>query len=85
MSKAKKTLLGAITLVADSILKRLIGLISTLILARILAPEDFGLIAIAMIVIGFADVFSVTGSEQYILQKVAFINETNCRYICRFN
>ncbi|GAW95531.1 MULTISPECIES: oligosaccharide flippase family protein [Colwellia] len=69
MSKATKTLLGAITLVADAILKRLIGLISTLILARILAPEDFGLIAIAMIVIGFASVLSVTGSEQYILQK----------------
>jgi O-antigen/teichoic acid export membrane protein len=69
MSKSKKTLMSAITLVADAILKRLIGLISTLILARILAPEDFGLIAIAMIVIGFADVFSVTGSEQYILQK----------------
>ena len=69
MSKSKKTLLGAVTLVADAILKRLIGLISTLILARILAPEDFGLIAIAMIVIGLAGALSVTGSEQYILQK----------------
>ena len=31
---------------------RLTGLISTIILARLLTPEDFGVVAIAMIVVG---------------------------------
>lgn len=35
---------------------RLIGLISTLILARLLAPEDFGIIAMASLVIGLLGV-----------------------------
>ena len=35
---------------------RAIGLVSTLILARLLVPEDFGIIAMASLAIAFADV-----------------------------
>ncbi|MBT0960593.1 lipopolysaccharide biosynthesis protein [Denitromonas sp. IR12] len=35
---------------------RLIGLLSTLILARLLVPEDFGIVAMASIVVGLIDV-----------------------------
>jgi hypothetical protein len=36
---------------------RLIGLLSTIILARLLVPEDFGLIVMGSMVIAFVDVF----------------------------
>jgi PST family polysaccharide transporter len=50
-------------------LSRIIGLISTLILARILTPTDFAMIAIIAIVLHLFDILSHTGSEQYIVQK----------------
>lgn len=40
-----------------------IGLTSTIILARILYPEDFGLVAMAMVGIGFLEVFTHTGVD----------------------
>jgi lipopolysaccharide exporter len=49
--------------------QRSIGLISTLILARILIPEDFGIVAIVTIVGLFFNILTQTGSEQYIIQK----------------
>ena len=68
MSNVKKGLIGSVLLIVEAIGKKLIGLISTLILARVLVPEDFGLVAIATIIIGFLDVFSQTGAQQYILR-----------------
>ena len=50
-------------------ISRLIGLVSTLILARILTPIDFAMIAIIAIVLHLFDILSHTGSEQYIVQK----------------
>lgn len=40
-----------------------IGLVSTVILARLLYPEDFGLVAMAMVGIGFLEVFTHTGVD----------------------
>ena len=37
---------------------RFIGLLSTVILARLLMPEDFGIFAMAGLVIGFLDLFT---------------------------
>ncbi len=48
---------------------RIIGLVSTIILARLLAPEDFGLVAIAGLVIGFADILTQRGQRLAVLQK----------------
>jgi lipopolysaccharide exporter len=47
------------------------GLISTLILARLLTPADFGVVAMAMLVVGMLEVFSETG------QKLALIRHPN--------
>ncbi len=71
MSRAKKSIFSGILLVVDALMKRLIGLISTLILARVLTPEDFGVVAIAMITLGFVQALAITGSEPYILQRKA--------------
>lgn len=48
---------------------RLIGLISTVILARLLVPEDFGIIAMASIVVGLADVLLDMGVNITLIQN----------------
>jgi O-antigen/teichoic acid export membrane protein len=44
-------------------LSRLVGLVSTVILVRLLSPEDFGLVAMAMIVVGLVDLFADTAVD----------------------
>lgn len=68
MSQLRKGVFSSIFLVGESILNKLIGLLSTLILARVLLPEDFGIVAIATLTIGFFSVLSNTGSVQYLLR-----------------
>lgn len=51
------------------VVQRGLGLISTLVLARLLVPADFGIVAIVAIVIQFFDLFSNVGSEKYLIQK----------------
>ena len=57
------------------VVQRGIGIFSTLILARLLTPEDFGVVAIIAIVIQFFDIVSTTGSEEYIIQKDVLTQE----------
>lgn len=47
---------------------RLIGLVSTLVLARLLTPADFGLVAMAMAVIGLIELASAFGFEVQLLR-----------------
>ena len=42
--------------------RQLIQYVTTLILALLLSPEDFGLIAIAFVIIGFLDIFKDLGT-----------------------
>jgi O-antigen/teichoic acid export membrane protein len=67
-SIVKKVVAGTIWMVAARWCMRLIGLVSTIILARLLSPEDFGLIAISMLTIGFVEVFAETGLSQSIIR-----------------
>lgn len=48
---------------------RLIGLISTLILARLLAPSDFGIISMAAITHGLIDMFADTGVSMLMIRS----------------
>lgn len=54
---------------ATKLSQKLIGLFSTLILARLLVPEDFGLVAIIWLVIMFLQALTEAGTEDYIVQK----------------
>tara|TARA_Y100000296_G_scaffold87150_1_gene130089 strand:+ start:6704 stop:8188 length:1485 start_codon:yes stop_codon:yes gene_type:complete len=65
----KKGVFSSILLLVKSLADKLIGLVSTLILARILAPEDFGIIAIATLVMGLLDILSETGASSYLLKE----------------
>ena len=57
---------SVLSIMASWIIKGL-GLISTVILARLLTPEDFGSVAICMLVIYFFNLLSTTGTRAYIL------------------
>lgn len=48
---------------------RFIGLVNTMILARLLAPEDFGLVAMAMIVVAFVDAFNDMGLDMALIRE----------------
>lgn len=61
--------IGAIWLMGMRLTYRLIGLISTIILARILTPDDFGVVAIAMSFMVLLDVFSRLGFQTVLIQK----------------
>jgi lipopolysaccharide exporter len=62
---------GAFWMIALRWAIRLTGLVSTMILARLLAPRDFGIVAMAMIVVGTLEIFNQTG------QKLALIRLEN--------
>jgi len=54
---------------------RLIGFVSTVILARLLTPEDFGVVAIAMSCFALIDIFSKLGFQTALIQNQQAGNE----------
>ncbi len=48
---------------------KIISLATTLVLARLLSPADYGLMAIAMVVVGFISFFNEVGIGSAIVQK----------------
>jgi O-antigen/teichoic acid export membrane protein len=68
-SLSSRIISGSFLFLMANFIQRSIGLISTLILARILTPDDFGIVAISSLIIHLCDVLSNAGSESYIIQK----------------
>jgi lipopolysaccharide exporter len=66
---SKKVVRGGVWVFSLRILNRGLGFIRTLILARLLAPEDFGLLGIALLSISTLETFSQTGFEAALIQK----------------
>jgi len=62
---AKATRWSLLTVVCS----KMITPLTTIILARILTPEVFGIVAITAIIISFAEMFSEAGIGKYIIQK----------------
>lgn len=60
---------GAIIMVAMRWIDRIVGVVSTFILARILIPDDFGIVAMASVVVAFADVIFDLGINVAIIQR----------------
>lgn len=56
------------TLITE-VMAKIITPISNMILARLLAPEAFGILATIMMVLTFADVLADAGFQKYIIQK----------------
>jgi len=69
MSASLKVVKSAGLLLTLQVIQRGLGIISTLILARLLTPEHFGIVALVTIALNFFDVLVQTGNQQYIIQK----------------
>ena len=68
-SSSNSVFKGALMTVLMRWTDRLIGFISTLILARVLVPEDFGVIAMASLVVGLLDVLLDLGVNVALIQN----------------
>lgn len=60
---------GAVWMILFKLVERGLGLISTLILARLLMPEDFGVVAMAMSFIAMAELLSAFSFDTAIIQN----------------
>jgi O-antigen/teichoic acid export membrane protein len=60
---------GGFWIFALKLINRGMGFVRTIILARILSPEDFGILGIAMLSISILDTFSQTGLLPALIQK----------------
>lgn len=58
---------GAVWVALSRLIVRSLGLVSTLVLARLLTPEDFGLVAIAMSVVAMLRAFSEFGFNEALI------------------
>ncbi|MEZ4438782.1 MAG: oligosaccharide flippase family protein [Polyangiaceae bacterium] len=67
MSLASKAVLGAIWTVSTSVGGRLVGLLGTIILTRFLAPEEYGAVSVAIVVVTTAHFLSSAGFGQYVV------------------
>lgn len=61
--------IGAAFMIAGRFLSRIISIISTLILARLLVPEDFGLVALAAVAFVLADQLSATNYAYVLVRR----------------
>ncbi|KKC26058.1 oligosaccharide flippase family protein [Sphingomonas sp. SRS2] len=68
-SLSRRTATGAAWMVAWRMGARVIGLASTLVLARVLAPADFGLVAMAMVFAGAIDSLSQFGLAEALIRR----------------
>jgi len=59
---------GALWMIALRWAIRLTGLVSTVILARLLVPSDFGIVAMAMIVVSTLEIFNQTGQKLVLIR-----------------
>lgn len=68
-SLSKKVIRGGLWIFSLRILNRGLNFIRTIILARLLAPEDFGLLGVAMLSISILETFTQTGFQTALIQK----------------
>jgi O-antigen/teichoic acid export membrane protein len=65
----RKMAKGAAWMVLFKLLERTVGLVSTLVLARLLVPEDFGVVAMATSVIALVDIINGFSFDIALIQK----------------
>ena len=81
----EKVLSSAIISIGGNILVKALGIISTVVMARVLAPEDFGLVAVALVVYEIFLAIGYMGVQQYILKQPEISENTyNACFTFRF-
>lgn len=80
-SEKGKIISGVAWLLALNWTNRLLGFLSIVILARLLTPADFGVMAILLLAIQFTETLTNVGSEQYYIQKEnESLDDLNCAW-----
>ena len=69
MSLREKFIKGSSWLILGFLITKICQLTTQSITTRLLMPEDFGLIAIAMSIIGILDELTTTGIDSALIQK----------------
>lgn len=69
MSNVNKNIIASAFSAGSRLLQKVIGLFSTLVLARLLSPDDFGVVAIVWVIILFVDSLVNSGARDYLIQK----------------
>lgn len=69
ISRIRALFLGAAWAVAQRWALRLLGLLSTVIMARLLIPNDYGIVAMAMLVVGLLQALLDFGTRTALLRK----------------
>jgi lipopolysaccharide exporter len=69
MTTSLRVLKSAGLLLGMQLVQTGLGIISTLILARLLLPEHFGVVALVVIALQFFELLVEIGNQQYIIQK----------------
>lgn len=75
MSISQKVIKSAGLLFGLQLINRGLGIVSTLILARLLTPDHFGIVALVTIALQFFELLVETGNRQYIVQKSVLDDE----------
>ncbi|MEG3066607.1 oligosaccharide flippase family protein [Acetomicrobium sp.] len=65
----QRTVRSGIWVFSLKIFERALGIVKLVILARILVPNDFGLMGIALLALACLETFSQTGFQQALIQK----------------
>jgi len=65
----RQVAVGAVWMIALKLVERGIGVVSTLILARLLVPADFGLVAMAMAVFAFVEIAGSFGFDLALIRN----------------
>ncbi len=66
---SKKVIRGGFWVFALRIVQQVFGIIRLIVLARLLAPSDFGLLGIALLTMAALETFSQTGFQEALIQK----------------
>ena len=69
LSLSQRAIRGGVWVFALNITNRLLGLIRTIVLARVLAPGDFGVMGIALLTMFTLEIFSKMGFDIALIQK----------------
>jgi len=64
----RKVYKSSIWMIGGQWLNRIIGFASVVILARLLTPEDYGVCAMATLIISFLEIVTVMGGERYLIK-----------------
>ncbi|MDP2902553.1 MAG: lipopolysaccharide biosynthesis protein [Methylovulum sp.] len=66
---SKQVLAGSIWMVGMQWVIKLLGIVSTIILARLLLPSDYGIVAMASLVVSLLQTITETGIAPYLIRK----------------